>query len=217
MFLVCLLVLAAFRRILLHYILIPFFWITVNVISLISVIIYTVSLLSVSSLGHQELWESVDPSAAALPSRRGGHEDLPHTVRVPGPAGLQELHPPHHPTGNGHPPAKRQPQQSIGYHTCMHTLQVFFPYRSSHLTHSILPYHTSWLHVTLHYMTPNLSSAVCQRPPYPPVHKIFRICRQTRKWFQDCKNATTWLTDDDVWGCCYVVLGTSEVLLTRNV
>lgn len=66
--------------------------------------------------GHQEFWESADPAAAALSSRRRGHEDLPHSVRVPGPARLQKLHPPHHPTGHGHPPAGRQSQQSFRYH-----------------------------------------------------------------------------------------------------
>lgn len=66
-------------------------------------------------LGHQELWGRADPSATAIPSRCWGHEDLPHPVWVPSPAGLQELHPPHHSSGNGHPAAGRQPQQSLGY------------------------------------------------------------------------------------------------------
>lgn len=100
-------------------------------------------------LGHQEFWESVNPSAAALPSWCRGHEDLPHLVRVPGPAGLQELHPPHYPPGNGHPPARRQPQQSLGYHTCMHTLHVMF------YTDQVIE--NRWRHdVTSHHMTHHL-------------------------------------------------------------
>lgn len=66
-------------------------------------------------LGHQEFWERADPSAAPIPSRCRGHEDLPHSVWVPSPAGLQELHPPHHSPGNGHLAAGCQPQQSLRY------------------------------------------------------------------------------------------------------
>lgn len=76
-----------------------------------------------SYLGNHEFWESADPSAASLPTWRGGHEDLSHPVRVPSPAGLQELHTPHYPTGNSHSPARHQPQQSIGYHTFMYMLE----------------------------------------------------------------------------------------------
>lgn len=79
-------------------------------------------------IGQQEFWESVDPSAAPISSWCRGHEDLPHLVWVPGSAGLQELHSPHHSPGNGHPPARRQPQQSIGYHMCMCTLDFLFFY-----------------------------------------------------------------------------------------
>lgn len=76
-------------------------------------------------LGHHEFWERADPPATAIPSRCWGHEDLPHPVWVPSPAGLQELHPPHHSPGNGHPAAGHQPQQSLGYNN--HVLSYTTP------------------------------------------------------------------------------------------
>lgn len=81
---------------------------------------------SLSCLGHQEFWEPADPSASTLPSWCRGHEDLPHLVRVPGPAGLQKLHPPHYTPSNGYSAARCQPQQSIGYYICMTTLNTVF-------------------------------------------------------------------------------------------
>lgn len=74
---------------------------------------------SPSCLGDHKLWKSADPSAAAFPTWCGGHEDISHPVRVPSPAGLQELHTPHYSTGNSHSQARCQPQQSIGYHAFM--------------------------------------------------------------------------------------------------
>lgn len=131
-------------------------------------------------LGHQEFWESVDPSASTLSSRRRGHEDLPHLVWVSSPAGFQELHPPHYPPGDGHPAARRQPQQSIGYHTRMHTLEVFFfffKHLSSHLklisgssgnrtSCYVTPCCTMWCHgrITLHRVRqhPHLCPCSCR-------------------------------------------------------
>lgn len=69
------------------------------------------------SLGYEEFRESADPAVVTLSSGRGGHEDLPHLVRVSGSARLQELHPPHHPFGHGHSAPGHQPQQSLRYHT----------------------------------------------------------------------------------------------------
>lgn len=139
-----------------QYISNTFLCVTVNIVSLICVIrsrnIHSLLYVSSLCLGHQEFRESADPSAAALPSWRRGHEDLPHLVWVSGLAGLQELHPPHYPPGNGHPPARRQPQQSIGYHTCIHTLQALL-YRSRRLK----PHRTSF-HITSSFiaMSPRL-------------------------------------------------------------
>lgn len=66
-------------------------------------------------LGYEELREFVDPSAALLSSRRGGHEDLPDPVRMSRAPRLQKLHLSHHPSRHGHPPTGRQPQQSARY------------------------------------------------------------------------------------------------------
>lgn len=115
------------------------------------------------SPGQQEFWEFVDPSAATLPPWCGGHEDLPHLVWVPGSAGLQELHPPHYPPGDGHPPARCQPQQSIGYHACMLT---FFSHRSHKLKTAVNNTVSNIVFMSSatcesHHIPARLSSAVC--------------------------------------------------------
>lgn len=114
-------------------------------------------------LGHQEFWMRADPPATAIPSRCWGHEDLPHPVWVPSPAGLQELHPPHHSPGNGHPAAGRQPQQSLGYNNhvlgyttpCsegyIYTPQTIRNCLCCYVTHL---YKSLWRHVTSHLMFP---------------------------------------------------------------
>lgn len=111
-------------------------------------------------LGHQEFWECADPSAATIPSRCRGHEDLPYSLWVPSPAGLQELHPLHHSPGNGHPAAGRQPQQSLRYnnHVLGYTLHwKLYLYSLNHLKLPLLLQNTLlhkglWHYVTSHLM-----------------------------------------------------------------